>query len=77
MSQRGLDLAGKTPAILCSKSDAICYLYRKDNKTIANFKTDESLSVGARPLHLKNKEIVLLQSDEEGNFTSHWDKIFI
>lgn len=77
MTQRGIDLAGKTPAIICSKSDAIAYLYRKDNKTIANFQTAETLSVGARPEHLKNKEIVLLESDEAGVISSHWDRIFL
>jgi len=76
MNQRGLDLAGKTPGIICSKADAIAYLYRKDNKTIANFQSAESLIVGARPEHLKNKEIVLLESDADGNFVSHWDEIF-
>ncbi len=77
MTARGLDLAGKLASIVCSQSDAIAYLYRKDNKTIANFKPSESLTVGARPLHLKNKEIVLLESDENGNLTSNWDKIFV
>lgn len=74
--QRMIDLAGKTPSILCSHSDAIGYVYRKENQTIVNFQTAESLSVGARPEHLKNQEIVLLESDDQGNFTSHWDKIF-
>lgn len=77
MTTRGLDLAGKLASIVCSESDAIAYLYRKDNKTIANFKPSESLNVGARPHHLKNKEITLLESDENGVLTSHWDKIFI
>lgn len=76
MNQRGLDLAGKTPGIICSKSDAIAYLYRKDNQTIANFQSAESLIVGARSEHLKNKEIVLLELDEKGEFVSHWDQIF-
>jgi len=75
--QRMIDLAGKTPSILCSHSDAIGYVYRKENQTIVNFQTAESLSVGARPEHLKNQEIVLLESDENGKFTSHWSKIFI
>lgn len=77
LAQRMIDLAGKTPSILCSKSDAIGYVYRKDNKTIVNFQTAESLSVGARPEHLKNQEIVLLESDENGKFISYWDKIFV
>ena len=76
MTQRLIDLSGKTPSILCSHSDAIGYVYRKENKTIVNFQTAETLTVGARPEHLKNKEIVLLESDENGNFTSHWDEIF-
>ena len=77
VNQRSMDLAGKTPSILCSHSDAICYLYRKNNQTIANFQTSEALSVGARCEHLKNREIVLIESDENGNITSHWDEIFI
>jgi len=76
MNQRGLALAGKTPGIICSKSDAIAYLYRKDNQTIANFQSAESLIVGARSEHLKNKEIVLLESNDAGEFISHWDEIF-
>ena len=75
-SARCLDLAGKLPAILCAKADAIAFIYRKGNQTIANFKSSEDLIVGARPEHLKNQEIVLLESDDQGNFTSHWDKIF-
>lgn len=77
MTTQGLDLAGKLGSIVCSHSDAIAFLFRKDNQTIANFKPSESLTVGARPSHLKEKEIVLLESDAEGNITSHWDKIFV
>lgn len=77
MTARGLDLAGKLATIVCSESDAIAYLYRKDNKTIANFKPSESLAVGARPLHLKNKEITLLESDENGLITDNWNQIFL
>lgn len=77
MTTRGLDLAGKLATIVCSEADAIAYLYRKDNKTIANFKPSESLSVGARPIHLKNKEIVLLESAPTGEITSHWKEIFL
>jgi hypothetical protein len=76
MNQRGLDLAGKTPGIICSKSDAIAYLYRKDNQTIANFQSAETLIVGARSEHLKNREIVLLELNDKGEFVSHWDEIF-
>jgi hypothetical protein len=37
MTERGLDLIGKSAAILCSQVDAIGYVYRENNKTIVNF----------------------------------------
>jgi len=77
MVTQALDLAGKLGSIICSQSDAICYLYRKNNQTIANFQPSEQLVVGARPEHLKGKEIILLESDENGVITDHWDQIFI
>ena len=77
LTQKGLDLAGKLSSIVCSEADAIAYLFRKDNQTIANFQPSESLTVGARPEHLKNKKIVLLESDANGVITDHWDQIFI
>lgn len=77
MTSQGLDLAGKLGSIVCSQADAIAFLYRKGNQTIANFKPSEQLTVGARPLHLKNMEIVVLESDEQGNLIDHWDKIFV
>lgn len=77
MTAQGLDLAGKLGSIVCSQSDAIAFLYRKGNQTIANFKPSEQLTVGARPNHLKNTEIVLLESDDKGNLSDYWDQIFI
>ena len=39
MTERGLDLVGKSAAILCSQVDAIGYMYREDNQTIVNFES--------------------------------------
>lgn len=72
-----IDLTGKIKRMVCAHSDAIGYLYRKDNKTILSFKTSEEIICGARPEHLKNKEITLLESDEEGKLISHWDQVYI
>lgn len=76
-TSRFLDLTGKLPGIVCSTADAVGYVYRKDNETIINFKSSEELVVGARCEHLKNKEITILESDEQGNIIDHWDKIFV
>jgi len=72
-----LDLTGKLKRIVCSKSDAIGYLYRKGNKNILSFKTTDEIACGARPDHLKNQEIVLSEINDDGSFVTHWDKIYI
>jgi len=77
MNERGLDLAGKMSAILCSKVDAIGYLYRDENDTIINFKPSEALLCGSRSEHLKNKKIVVATSNEEGQLSIDWTNIFI
>jgi hypothetical protein len=76
-SSLDLDLTGKIKRIACSKSDAIGYLYRKGNKNILSFKTSDEVGCGARPEHLKNKEIVISEVDKDGVLTTYWDKVFI
>lgn len=71
-----LDLTGKIKRIMTSQSDAIGYLYRKGNKNILSFATNDSVACGARPEHLRNKEIVLSEL-EDNKFTTHWDEIYI
>jgi hypothetical protein len=77
MNERGLDLAGKMSAILCSKVDAIGYLYRDENKTIINFQPSEKLLCGSRSEHLKGKKIVIAESDVANKVTVDWSQIFI
>ena len=77
MEARGLALTGKIASILCSQVDAIGYVYRDENKTLVNFAPSESLVVGSRPEHLKNKTITLIESDDNGKLTIDWSKIFI
>jgi len=77
MNERGLDLTGKSAAILCSQVDAIGYLYREKNKTIINFASSDTLICGARSNHLKGQEIVVAESDESNNVKVDWSKIFI
>lgn len=71
-----LDLTGKIKRITASNSDAIGYLYRKGEKNILSFKTNDEISCGARPQHLRNQEIVVSEVTDKGIIT-HWDKIFI
>lgn len=74
---RDIDLTGKLKSITCASTDAIAFMYRKENQTILSFRQGEDIISGARPLHLKNRDIVILESDEKENLTSYWDKIYI
>jgi hypothetical protein len=71
-----LDLTGKIKRITASNSDAIGYLYRKGNKNILSFKTNDEVACGARPEHLRNQEITVSELTESG-LQTHWNQIFI
>lgn len=71
-----LDLTGKIKRITCANSDAIGYLYRKGKQNILSFNTTDDIACGARPIHLRNKEIVVSEMTDKGVVT-HWDQIFI
>lgn len=76
LSITDIDVSGKMSQMLAANADAIALIYRKDNKTILNFKAEELLAAGARIEHLREREIVLYESDKDGKMTFHWDKIF-
>lgn len=73
-----ISLLGKSPSVLASKSDAIGWLTRDENSnTIVSFNTNNSdIEVGARPVHLRNAEIVLGEMQKNGEVEYHWERIF-
>lgn len=71
-----IDLTGKIRSLICANADAIGYMYRKGNQTILSFKTNEEVTCGARPVHLRNEEIVISEINEKGELITHWDKVF-
>lgn len=78
MSVKALDLTGKTGSILCSQVDAIGYLYRdEDGDTTINFQPSESLEIGSRSEHLKNRKIKVIRPNEQGVLEASWKEIFI
>lgn len=76
VSAKDIDLTGKIRNIACANADAIGYLYREENKTILSFKTSQDVICGARPEHLRDREIVMLEYND-GKFTHHWNDIYI
>ena len=76
VSAKDIDLTGKIRNIACANADAVGYMYREGNQTIISFKTTQDVICGARPEHLRNQEIVILEQID-GKFISHWDRIYI
>lgn len=72
-----IDLTGKIKSLICANADAIGYMYRKGNKVILSFKTNDEVTCGARPEHLRNAEIVVSEITEKGELEFHWDKIYV
>lgn len=61
---------------LTSLSDAIGYIHRDENSNLCiNFESDE-VCAGARPKHLANKDIIIAERQPDGEFVSHWDRIY-
>ena len=69
MDEMSVDLFGKTGDLLCGLSDAVGYVFRRDNQTIISFKAGDNIIKGARPSYLTNKEFVAIESDENNVLT--------
>lgn len=72
-----IDLTGKLKSLICSQADAIGYMFRRGNETILSFMNTDDVTCGARPLHLRNSEFVITESNEAGTIKTNWDKIYI
>lgn len=75
-----IDLTGKIKSIVCSKMDAIAYLFRRKNIVYANFHSRDEINCGARAKHLRGKEIVLGENnptDLDDDITAYWSNIYI
>lgn len=78
LTTRQIDLLGKSGRVLASKSDGIGFMSRNENSdTVLSFNTnDTSIEAGARPEHLRNKEVILGEMQEDGTIVYYWDRIF-
>ena len=70
-----IDLTGKIKSLICANADAIGYMFRRSEQTILSFKTNEEVTCGARPEHLRNEEIVISEM-VNGELITHWEKVY-
>lgn len=71
-----ISLTGQLKTIVAAEADAVGMFYRKKNQSILSFRGGESFLVGARPEHLKNKDFVIIESDDRDNLTINWSEVF-
>ena len=77
LTERSLDLVGKLAGMVCRRCDGVRYMYRSGNEVHIKFKADKNIAMGCRSEHLKNKDIVISEmNDETGVLTTHWDRIY-
>jgi hypothetical protein len=50
-------------------------MFRRGEQTILSFKTNEEVTCGARPEHLRNEEIVISEM-VNGELMTHWEKVY-
>lgn len=77
LSEMSLDLVGQLARLVAADADAIGYVHRIKNQTLINFNGGDDYIVEARQDHLRGKEIVLMESNESGELSANWDKIFL
>lgn len=77
LSEMSLDLVGKLANIICGEADAVGYIYRKKNETHISFEGGDNSVREARAPHLRGKNIVIAESDENNNIKVYWDKIYL
>lgn len=77
LSEMSLDLVGKLANIISGEADAIGYVYRKKNETRISFEGGDNSVREARAPHLRGQNIVIAESDDNNNITTHWDRIYL
>lgn len=77
LSEMSLDLVGKLANVICGEADAVGYVYRKKNETHISFEGGDNSVREARAPHLRGKNIVIAESDDNNNIKVYWDKIYL
>lgn len=79
ITSRDLALTGKLASIFPANVDAVGFLHRdRKNNMYLNFQSSDELTAGARPEHLRGKDIEVATYDKEKEkYTYHLDRIFL
>ena len=77
LTEMAIDLVGRLGDIVCGEADAVGYVYRKKNETHISFEGGDNSVREARAPHLRGKNIVIAESNENNEITTHWERIYL
>jgi hypothetical protein len=77
VSASDISLSGKIKSLICANADAIAFLYREEDKCYLNFNSTDTVICGARPDHLRNKQIVISELQKDGSVKTNWDQVYL
>lgn len=77
MSEMAVDLAGKSADIICGEADAIGLIYRLGNKTYVSFEGGDNTIKEARCPHLRGRNILVAESNDDNEVKFDASQIFI
>jgi len=77
LTEKSINLTGKTKDSICAWADSIGLVYRDENKTMIDFKPSESLLVGSRQVHLRGAKVCIAESNENNEITVDWSAVFV
>jgi hypothetical protein len=71
-----INLTGKVKTIMSSRVDVVGYMFRKGKEAYISFEGTKDKTCGGRCEHLQG-DILISSMDDEGEITTHWNKIYI
>lgn len=77
LTEMAIDLVGRLGDIVCGEADAVGYIYRKKNETIISFEGGDNSIREARAPHLRGQKIVIAESNDSNEITTHWDRVYL
>ena len=77
VSMVDINLTGQLKTMIAADADAVGMFYRKKNQSILSFRGGESFLAEARPEHLRGKDFIIIESDENNVMTFDWSKVFV
>lgn len=72
-----INLPGQLKNDVLGAADTVGRIYRKKNQCVLDFEGRDNFLAQSRVIHLRGKQIVIAESDENGNILTHWGDVLV